>query len=83
MYNRLQHSAFTNTIQAGTVSRRVNRYAQVYSTKFGWSRSHPMKRKGNAHESMSLLFKRDGVPPKMLMDGSKEETLGSFGKNFQ
>ena len=30
IYNRLQHSAFINTIQANTVSRRVKRYAQVY-----------------------------------------------------
>ena len=30
-----------------------------------------MKRKEDAHETLSLLFKRDGVPPKMVMDGSK------------
>ena len=32
---------------------------------------------------MSIFFKGDGVPPKMLMDGSKEKTLGSFKKSFQ
>ena len=45
-HNRLQHSVFIDTMQAGTFSMRVNWYAQVYSTKFGWSRAHPMKRKG-------------------------------------
>ena len=70
-YNRLHHSVFTSTMQAGTVFRRGNRYAQVYSTKFGWSRLHPMKRKGDAHETMFLFFMRDGMPPKMVMDGSK------------
>ena len=59
-------------MQAGTVSRRMNQYAQVYSTDFGWSRAHPMKNKGDAHENLFLLFKRDGVPPNMVVDVSKE-----------
>ena len=77
-YNRLQHSVFTDTMKVGTVLRRGNWYAQVYSTKFVWSRAHQTKRKGDAHETLSLLFKGDYVPPKMVMDGSKEQTLGSF-----
>ena len=70
-------------MQAGTVLRRVNCYAQVYSTECGWSRAHPMNRKGYAHETMSLSFKRDSVSPKMVMDGPKEQTLGLFRKKFQ
>ena len=42
-----------------------------------------MKRKGNAHENLHLLFKEDGVPPKKVMDGSKEKPLGLFRKNYQ
>ena len=34
-----------------------------------------MKRKEDAHETLSLFFKRDGVPPKMAMNGSKEQNL--------
>ena len=45
-YNMLQHSVSSNTIQASTIPRGGNMYAQFYSTDFGWSRSHPMKRKG-------------------------------------
>ena len=71
-YNRLQHSVFTYTMQEGNVSRRGNRYEQVYSTDFGWSISHPVNRKGDAHETLSLFFKRYGVPYNMVMDGSKE-----------
>ena len=67
-YNSMQNSVFTNTMKAGTVSRRGNWYAQVYTTEFGWSRAHPTKRKGDAHETLSLLFNRDGPPPKMVMD---------------
>jgi len=37
-----------------------------------------MKCKGEAHETLSLMFHRDGVPPTMVTDGSKEQTLGSF-----
>ena len=37
-----------------------------------------MDKKGDAHEALSLLFQRDGVPPKMIVDGSKEHTLGVF-----
>ena len=35
-YNRLKHNVFTEMIQAGTVSRRMNCYSRVYSTEFGW-----------------------------------------------
>ncbi len=37
-----------------------------------------MTRKGAAHETLSLLFHRDGVPPTMVLDGSKEQTHGDF-----
>ena len=35
-----------------------------------------MANKGDAHEVIYLLFQRDGVPPKIIVDGSKEQTLG-------
>ena len=37
-----------------------------------------MKKKGNASDALDLLFHQDGVPPKMIMDGSKEQTQGRF-----
>ncbi len=52
--------------------------AQVYSTSFGWARAHPMKRKGEAHETLSLEFHHDGVPPTMVTDNLKEQTLDEF-----
>jgi hypothetical protein len=77
-YQRLPHPCFTDTLISGTISRCGHKYAQVYSTLFGWSWVHPLKRKGNAHETLSLLFHWDGVPSAMIMDGSKEQTLGDF-----
>ena len=79
----MQHSVFADTIQAGNVLRRGNRYAQVYAIEFGWSRTHSMKRKGDAHEILYLFFNRYGVPPKMVMDGSKKKTLGLFRNKCQ
>jgi hypothetical protein len=42
-----------------------------------------MKRKGDAHEALSLLFDRNGVPPVMVIDGSKEQTLGDFKRKLK
>ena len=57
--------------------------AQVFVTSFGWARAHPMKRKGEAHEALSVVFHRDGVPPTMVIDGSKEQTLGEFRRKLK
>ncbi len=52
--------------------------AQAYATSFGWARAHPMKHKGDAHDTLSLVFQRDGVPPTMVTNDSKEQTKGEF-----
>ena len=74
-YPRMPHDVMTDTLIAGIVSQQGNKYSQVYGTSFGWARAHSMKTKGAAHETLSLLFKRDGVPPTMLSDGSKEQAV--------
>ncbi len=57
--------------------------AQVFATSFGWARAHRMKRKGDAHETLSLVFQRDGVPPTMVIDDSKEQTKGGFRQKLK
>jgi hypothetical protein len=37
-----------------------------------------MRKKSNAHEGLTLLAQRDGVPPVIVKDGSKEQTIGEF-----
>ena len=37
-----------------------------------------MKLKYEDHEYFSLLFKHDDVPPKIVVDNSKEQSLGKF-----
>ena len=41
-----------------------------------------MKRKGEAHETLSLLFHRDGVPPSVIADNSKEQILSEFKRKL-
>ena len=77
-YRRLPHDVFGDTLIAGTKSRRGNKYAEVFSTPFGWARAFPMKKKSEAHEALSLLFTRDGVPNTIITDGSKEQVEGEF-----
>jgi hypothetical protein len=42
-----------------------------------------MKNKGEAHEALSLLFQRDGVPPACIVDGAKEQVLGEFRRKLK
>ena len=39
-----------------------------------------MRWKREAHEILSVLFKRDGVPNNMIMDGAKTQIQGDFKK---
>ena len=80
-YPRFPYDVFTNTLIAGTVSKRGNKYSQAFGTSFGWTRSYPMATKGQAHEALSLLFKRDRVPPTMIFDGSKEQAVKKGFRN--
>jgi hypothetical protein len=77
-YKHVLHTMFSDTLFAGSVSRQGNRMAQAYATSFGWARAHPMKLKGDARETLSLVFQCDGVPPTMVTNDSKEETKGEF-----
>ena len=73
---------FTDTMSSSVLSKNGNKYAQVFSTDFGWAKAFPMQRKSEAHEALSLLFSRHSVPHTMIMDGSKEQTLGEFRKKL-
>ena len=82
-YPRLNHPLFSDTLIAGTKSKRGNKNAQVYGSSFGWCRAFPMATKGDAHDTLPLLFKRDGVPPDMIMDNSKEQLSKAFRKKLR
>jgi len=77
-YRRMPDPVFTDTMFSGVLSKRQHKCAQAFCTSYGWSRCHPMRSKGEAHEALSLLFKRDGVPPKIVIDDSKEQAGRKF-----
>ena len=81
-YDRTNHQLFTDTLIAGTTSKRGNKYSQVYGKSSRWARDHPMNLKSELHETLSVLFKRDGVSPEIVMDGSKELNLGKFHQKW-
>ncbi len=74
---------FSDTLLAGSVLQQGNKMAQVYATSFGWARAHPMKRKVDARETLSLVFQRDDVPLTMVTDDSKEQTKGEFRRKLK
>ena len=55
-YRWLQHDVFGDTLLTVTNSKRVNKYAEVFVTKFGWLRTFPVSKKGDSHEALYLLF---------------------------
>ena len=71
-YRRIPVDMFTDTLITKVKSRRGNLYAQIFGAPNGWKRAFPIKKKSEAHEGLSLLFQRDGVPPKLILDGAKE-----------
>jgi hypothetical protein len=62
---------FTDTMYSTVISRQNKKAAQICCTDFGFVREFPMKKESEAHEALSLLFHRDGVPNVMVMDGEK------------
>jgi hypothetical protein len=82
-YNRLDTVMFTDTLESGTLSRRQNKYAQVFVIPPNWIKVYPMRTKGEAHFCLAALFHDIGVPEKMIMDGSKEQTQGEFRKKIR
>ena len=77
-YRRLPIDIFADTMFSDTKSRRSNTCAEVYCARNGWKRAFPMKTKAQAHETLSLLFARDGAPASIIVDGAKEQTMGNF-----
>ena len=58
-YRQLRYDFYGETLLAETKSKRVNKYAKVFVTKFRWSCEFPMAEKGDTHKALYLLFQRD------------------------
>ena len=66
-----------------TVSQRGYKFALVFATSYGWSLTIPMTKKSDTPFALDSLFRHEGVPPKMIMDGSKEQNLGDFARKLR
>jgi hypothetical protein len=75
-YRRLPVTMYTDTMYSTILSRHMNKAAQIFNTDFGFVSAFPMKKEKEAHEALSLLFHRDGVPNVMFMDGAKAQVEG-------
>ena len=82
-YNRLPHPLFTDTLLAGTTSQLGHKFAQVFATSYGWYRTITMTKKSDTPFSLDSLFRHEGVPLEMIMDGSKEQNLGDFARKLR
>ena len=79
----MPHPIFNDTLLAGTMSQRGHNFAQVFATSYGWSRTIPMTKKSDTPFAIDSLFRHEGVPPEMIMDGSKEQILGDFSRKLR
>ena len=80
-YRRLPCDMFTDTLEAAEPSwHRKNKYAQVFATRYCWVRVFPMQKKSDAHEGLSTMAARDGVPITIIMDNAREQAMGTFRK---
>jgi hypothetical protein len=82
-YRRLPVTMFTDTMYSKNLSRQKNKSAQIFCTDFGFVRAFPMKKESESHESLSLIFKRDGVPNVVVMDGAKAQIEGKFRRKLR
>jgi hypothetical protein len=72
-YRHLPVTMYTDTMYSTILSRQKNKSAQIFCTDFGFVRAFPLKKEKEAHDALSLLFHRDGVPNVMVMDGAKAQ----------
>jgi hypothetical protein len=81
-YRRLPVIMYTDTMYSTILSRQKNKAAHIFCTGFGFVRAFPLKKEKEAHEALSLIFHRYGVPNDMVMDGAKAQVEGEFRRRL-
>jgi transposase InsO family protein len=79
-YRRLNHAVYHDTMHSKVVSSRGNKCCEIYVTDFGWSRSFPMQKESEVHETLDLFLSRYGIPESLISDGAKSYTGGQYRK---
>jgi hypothetical protein len=66
-YLRLPVTMFNDKMYSTILLRQQKKAAQIFCTDFGFVTEFPMKKEIEAHEALSLIFHRYGVPNVMLI----------------
>jgi hypothetical protein len=79
-YWRLDHQVYHDTLKSRIKYVRGNTCSEIYATDFGWSRTFPMKKESDVHETLDLFLSHYGIPEALVSDGAKAYTGGLFKK---
>ena len=74
---------FTDTYFSSIKSTRGNTCAKIRTNDIEWIRINPMSTKVHTRHSDKKLFNNDGVPSKIVMDGTREQIMGKFNESYQ
>ena len=55
-----------------------NLYSQVYATDYQYSRTYPMKKKSDVHETLEDFFRDVGVPSLLVSDEQHSSLMASL-----
>ena len=85
-YFRIQTDMFMDTYFASKKlgpSMRGYTCAQLFVTDLGWCKVKPMKLRSELPLVLKLVFKENGVPEKMICNGSQEQVSGEAARLCQ
>ena len=76
---RLQGTWFSDTVDGHVKSRDGNSYGQIFANEAYFATIYPMDTKRKAGDALRTFCREFGVPSKLIVDGSREQT----GKNTE
>jgi hypothetical protein len=82
MYRHIRATVYTDTMFNRVKSIRQNTCAQVYVTKFHWTKAYPMRTKADAHLTLDQLHSDIGVFHTVVPDNAPELISGEFRKKL-
>lgn len=82
-YKRLDCDIYSDIFYGPCVSLLGNKYATLFATPYHWTHFYPMREKSDAHYGLDDLFRKHGVPTRIIPDNAKELMLGEFKKKAQ
>ena len=81
-YKCMPDPVYNVTLKSSILSKQGNKYGQAYCTSYIWSLRNTMVQKSEDNYTLSLMFKHDVVLPNMVVDKSKEKSLGLFARKY-